>query len=298
MSTITREFKDSADCIDVSNLSNAEKDIIRERLNSGAKKTRVIFRNHDTGEVLGEFHNKVTITGSQMNACAMFGLDPTVKFPTYNSEMDLDNTAASGTTPANDPIVCLFCVGDTGCGTLPKDVLISSYTDRIDPGPSNPSTTSDFDSTMIMPFRYVDVGNDLSDDLRKYYFGRKTFDKLGKIGYYFKSFDTQPQLHLRYADGTQITENIYNEESTQQAECYVDLRLRITRNDFRDYFENALGWDKARISSLSLCTAWYDDTIDKYKYYQDILPYTLLYFSYQWLVDDTIAVDIEYQIYY
>ena len=76
------------------------------------------------------------------------------------------------------------------------------------------------------------------------------------------------------------------------------MRLRITKLDFRDYFENVLGWDKARISSLSLCTAWYDDSIDGYRYYQDIMPYTILFFSYQWLVDDTISVDIEYQIYY
>jgi hypothetical protein len=76
------------------------------------------------------------------------------------------------------------------------------------------------------------------------------------------------------------------------------MRLRITRLDFRDYFENVLGWDKARISSLSLCLAWYDDTIDNYVYYQDITPYTVLNFSYQPLVDATMAVDVEYQVYY
>ena len=76
------------------------------------------------------------------------------------------------------------------------------------------------------------------------------------------------------------------------------MRLRITRLDFRDYFENVLGWDKARISAMTLCFAWYDDTIDKYRYYQDITPYTLLNFQYQWLVDLDVAIDIEYQIYY
>lgn len=279
-------------------ISMGDQNLIRERLKAGANKTRVVFRNHDTGEVLGEYQNKVVITGSQLNACAMFGLEPLIDFPTYNTEMKLDNSDDPDQEPMNDPIVCLFCVGDTGCGTLPKDVLISKYTDRIDPGPSDPTSANDFNEKMIMPFRYVDAGADLSDDLRKYYFGRKTFNRLGKIGYYFKKFDTDPQLHLRYADGTQISPEMYSVESTQEAECYIEMRLRITRLDFRDYFENVLGWDKARISSLSLCTAWYDDTIDGYRYYQDITPYTLLFFSYQWLVDDTISVDIEYQIFY
>lgn len=298
MENIILHMEDNAICTDIASISADGRKLITERLHGGPTKTRVVFRNHDTGEILGEYHNKVVITGSQLNACAMFGLEPTIDFPTYNSEMGLDNSADPEQEPKNHPIVCLFCVGDTGCGTLPKDVFVSKYTDRIKPGPADPTSAEDFDTSMIMPFRYVDAGADLSDDLRKYYFGRKTFDRLGKIGYYFKSFDTEPQLHLRYADGTQITKDLYNIESNQEAECYVEMRLRITRLDFRDYFENILGWDKARISSLSLCTAWYDDSIDGYRYYQDIMPYTILFFSYQWLVDDTISVDIEYQIYY
>ena len=273
--------------------------IIKNRLNAGPKGTKIIMTDHDSGKILGEYENKIVITGSQLNACKLFNLEPEVIFPDYNRELELDNTLDySVVKPKNEPFVCLFCIGDSGCGTESKDVFKASFTDRIKPGPADPTSAEDFDTSMIMPFRYVDAGADLSDDLRKYYFGRKTFDRLGKIGYYFKSFDTQPQLHLRYADGTQITKDLYNIESNQEAECYVEMRLRITKLDFRDYFENVLGWDKARISSLSLCTAWYDDSIDGYRYYQDIMPYTILFFSYQWLVDDTISVDIEYQIYY
>ena len=86
-----------------------------------------------------------------------------------------------------------------------------------------------------MPFRYQDIDDDLNDDLRKYYFGRKTDEEAGKIAYYFKAFETTPMLHLRYTDGTQITDEMYNVETEQGAECYVETKLRITRNDFRDY---------------------------------------------------------------
>ena len=291
-------LKDEVKIIDTCSLcDNNKKDIIT-RMSGGPVGTRVIFKNHDTGEILGEYHNKVVITGSQFNAMSVFGIkDPLVTFPSYNKEMNLDYKSTKP-EPLNTPIVCLFCVSDSGCGEKPQDIFVSSYTDRIKPAPANPSSISEFTSDMIMPFRFVDANKDISDDLRNYYFGKKTFDKLGKIGYYFKKFDTDPQLHLRYADGTQITDNIYNINTEQSAECYVEMRLRITRLDFRDYFESVLGWDKARISSMSLCFAWYDNTIDQYVYFQDITPYTILNFNYQWLVDLDTAIDILYQIYY
>ena len=287
----TINASDNAQTIDKSNLT------IADRIKAGPKGTRVTLVNHNTGETLGVYENKITISGSQFNAMKAFGIDVAgVDFPTYNKEMLLDNSVS--VDPKNDKVVCLFCVGDTGCGSMPKDVKVASYTDRIAPCPVNPSNVNEFDSTMIMPFRFVDEDKDLNDDLRKYYFGRKTFDILGKVGYYFKTFDTAPQLYVRYADGTPITPEMYNVHSDQTAECFIQTRLRITTLDFRDYFEQALGWDKARISSLSLCYAWYDDTIDKYKYYQDITPYTILYFSYQWLFDANVAIDVLYDIYY
>lgn len=270
---------------------------IEDRLKAGPKRTKVTLINHDTGEVLGTYENKLAISGSQFNAMKAFGLQVAgVDFPSYNDEMKLDNTTTA--EPKNDKIVCLFCVSDTGCGSTPKDVKVASYTDRINPAPENPSNVREFDSSMIMPFRFVDKDKDLNDDLRKYYFGRKTFNILNKVGYYFKGFDTEPQLYVRYADGTPISPEMYNVHSEQTAECFIQTRLRITTLDFRDYFEQVLGWDKARISSLSLCYAWYDDTIDKYKYYQDITPYSILYFSYQWLVDANVAIDVLYDIYY
>ena len=294
MSKIIINGSDNAKAADKASICNQS---IAERLNAGPKGTKVTLINHNTGETLGVYENKLTICGSQFNAMKAFGLQVAgVDFPTYNKEMKLDNSVSID--PKNERIVQLFCVSDSGCGSTPKDVKASSYTDRIAPAPENPSNKSEFNSNMIMPFRFVDKDKDLNDDLRKYYFGRKTFDILGKVGYYFKTFDTEPHLYVRYADGTPITPEMYNIHSEQTAECFVQTRLRITTNDFRDYFDNILGWDKARISSLSLCYAWYDDTIDKYVYYQDITPYSILYFSYQWLVDSNVAIDVLYDIYY
>ena len=255
------------------------------------RKTEIIFKNHDTGEILGREENKVVITGSILNACYAFGISPSYdEIPNYNKDLNLDNSVEEGEEPDNNNIVCLFCVDDSGCGEKVTDVYQVNYTDRIEP-------------SSMLPFRYVDAADDLSEDLRKYYFGKKTLDDgSGKLAYYFKSFDTDPQLHLRYSDGTQINlSEIYSVSTSQMAECMVETRLRINRNDFRDYFDQVLGWDKARISSVSLCWGWYREFSEgdnTYKFYQGIRPYTKLNFPFHWLVDLTLAIDIIYRIYY
>lgn len=297
MSTVNLHLKDKVTVTDTCNLSVENQQLIVDRMNAGPKKTRVRFIDHNTGEVLEDTENKILITGSQFNAMAVFGIDtPAVSFPTYNEEMALDNSAAPSATPANRPIVCLFSVSDGGCGSNPKDVYVTKYTDRIKPAPKTPSGPTSFSSDMIMPFRFVDTSADLDANLRKYYFGRKTFSSIGKIGYYFKKFDTDPQLHLRYADGTMVNSNIYNLNPTQTTECYVEMRLRITRLDLRDYFEY-IGWDKARISSLSLNYGWYN-TSGGYQYFQSIGSYSLLNFQYKELQDLTVAIDVLYEVFY
>lgn len=268
-------------------IDSIDKKIIAEKISGGPKATKIVMTDHDTGEVLGEFHNKVVITGSILSAMKAFGVDTPVILPDYNRELGLDNTLDySQTVPKNPPIICLFCIGDSGCGSTPKDVFTTNYIDRVDP------------QNDILPFRYVDKNNDLNDDLRKYYFGRKTLEDENKIAYYFKAFDTTPQLHLRYTDGTQINDQMYSIDTTQAAECYVETRLRITRTDFRDYFEQVRGWDNAKISTLSLCYAWYDDTIDDYRWYQQIYPFSKLNFSTEWLVDLTRGIDFNYCVYF
>ena len=280
-------LKDALKCKDKA----LKKDVLKSLESAHPRYTEITLVDHDTGEVLSKNHNKVLITGSLVNACDAFGISPAYEdIPTYNRDMILDNSLDTSTDPDNDNIVCLFCVDDSGCGTTPTEVYEVNYTDRIEP-------------TSMLPFRYVDVDKDLSSDLRKYYFGKKTLrDGSDKIAYYFKAFDTTPQLHIRYADGTQVNmEELYIVDTSQMAECYVEARLRINRNDFRDYFEEVLGWDKARISSLSLNTAWYrqfEDGDITAKYYQCIRPYTKLNFPLNWLVDLTKAIDIIYRIYY
>ena len=269
-------------------------DVLNHRINEkgGQIGSKVRIVDPETGEVQWEGHNKVVISGAVFNATLPFGLPNNKHMNTYNDWLGLDNSVDHEAEVENAPIICLFCVDDSGCGATPKDVFTVNFRDRIEPD-------------TIFPFRYVDADNDLDEDLRQIYFGKKTFsDGSGKIAYYFKAFDTDPQLHIRYTDGTQIDpDNLFDGSTSQAAEVFVETRLRINRYDFRDYLDQVLGWDNARISSLSLCYAWYKDILDSdvgeyHRYYQAIAPYTKINFPYNWLVDLDKAVDFIYDIYY
>lgn len=267
-------------------------DVLNHRLREkgGQIGSKIKIVDPETGEVKWEGHNKVVISGAVFNAMLPFGLPNNNNMTTYNDELNLDNSVDHGFEVENSPVVCLFCVDDSGCGSTPKDVFTVNFTDRIEP-------------ENIFPFRYVDYDNDLDEELRQMYFGRKTFsDGSDTIAYYFKAFDTDPQLHIRYTDGTQIDpDNLYGGDTSQAAEVFIEMRLRVNRYDFRDYFDQVLGWDNARISSLSLCYAWYQDIYEEgeyHRYFQAITPYTKINFPYNWLVDLDKAIDFIYDIYY
>lgn len=271
------------------------KKMVNNILNAGPKKNRILIVDHDTGEVLQEVNNKILIPGSQITACKQFGLEDVVKFPTYNSILGLDESHEDySVQPLKDPVTCLWAAGRDGFLSSPAEIIEVSNTDHIK-------------AEDLVPFRHVTIDNDLDDDNRKIYFGRKTDVENNTIDYYFKAFDTNPVLHVRYLDGTQVTHNVWDVDSSQQVEVYVELRLSVNRLDFREYFE-LIGWENADISSVSLITAWAEDIVSnpdarvedqkKYRYFHDCIPYTKYNFKAEDLSERTRAIDFIYQLYY
>lgn len=246
-------------------------------------RTEVIFKDIDTGEVLLTTHNKVVIAGSQFVAQKVFNLPEKVDLPTYNEDLALDNSVPHGTSPSNIPKCCLFCCGTKGCGTESSQVYPVKYTGRISP------------SNDMVPFRYQLKQNDLSDELRLKYFGRKEYDT--RIAYYFKAFEADPVLYMRFTDGTDVTRDVYDLQETKEAETFVEMSLQVTKDDFRDYFRATTSINDAKINSISLVTAWYTEG-EGYKWYQDIIPLTQLNIPNEPLIDLTKGIDITYHIYF
>ena len=269
--------------------------LISKSMNGGPTRTSISIVDHDTGEVLQTVHNKVVVPGAQIIACNTFGISPTVPFPTYNTELGLENSVVDyEEQPDNFPITCLWGIGRDGYLSSPNEVVAVSNTDRIEP-----------DS--LVPFRYVTLENDLDEDQRDMYYGRKVTED-GHIAYYFKKFDTDPQLHIRYLDGTEVNSEMWNIDSTQQVEVFVEMRLSVSRLDCRDYFDTVLGWENADVSSISLLSAWYRDIPinpeadpefqTTQRWYQEILPYSKFNFRNEDLSNLSRAVDFIYNVYY
>ena len=208
----------------------------------------------------------------------------------------------------NTPITCLWCAGRSGAGSSVNEVNVVSNTDRISPD----LQSGDRLYKDIIPFRYTTNDNDLDFDDRQLYFGRKVFNpgtSTARNAYFFKAFDTTPMLHVRYLDGTEVTERLWKVVSIQQVEVYVEMKLSVNRLDFREYFDEVLGWDNANFSTISLLTAWYDNTIPEdpsaaevdrtyYKWYQDVIPFSKFNFDQNKLNDSNKGVDFTYQVYY
>ena len=292
-----KEHIDVKDSHNITDRLTANK-IIRHRLAAGPSKTVIKIIDKATGKVLDTGHNSIMLEGSQIAACKMFNLDQVVPVPTYNSMLGLDHTIGTDwdTQPYTDPCVCLWCAGRDGFDNSVNEVNALSNLDLIRP-----------DS--IIPFRYVPETEDLSRELRSIYFGRKTLEDKEMIAYYFKAFDTTPALHVRYLDGTEVTSNLYQVDSSQIAEIWVEMKLSVTRNDFRDYFDRVIGWDNADFSTISLLIGWYDNTIPEnpdapasdrvfYKWYQDVVPFSKWNFKAIDLTELTEGVEFTYQVFF
>lgn len=259
-------------------------------LSDNSLKTSIDIRCHETGNIIFKgLKNKVIVGGSGLVARKLFDIPGDEVTPTYNEKLGIITPEGNETytldprtnATADNPKVLLFCIGLDGCGTENSQVYPVNYTKWIAPD-------------MMIPFRYPLSTNDLSDAMRESYFGRvETGDH---IAYYFKRFDGDPILVQQYIDGTPIDENVYDSAKVDSAETYVEIVLKITKEDIRDYFIATTGIDSAKINTVSLCYA-YPVEIDNHIYFNDIRPLTKLNIPNEPMIDVTKGIDIIYHVY-
>lgn len=253
---------------------------------SDFQKGHVIFRDPVTNEDLYEDDNVVTVAGSAYTMAKHWNKKVPVLTPSYNEVLALDNTVREiyeGEGIRKEESVYLFCVGIDGCNDDNR---------KLEEDP-----TKWIDENNIIPFRYQPDVNDIPDRLRDKYYGRKVLKSTNKIAYYFKAFESVSELKQQYLDGTPIDENIYLSSRKDKVENYIEILLKITKEDCRAFFEAHYGLDEAKINSISLCTAWAKE-IEGHIVYQDIRPLTKLNFPSELLSDPTKGIDIIYQLFY
>lgn len=269
-----------------------------KRINS-----KINIYNDVTGELIFEGHNKTVIAGSALTAMKLFNLDRNCldATPTYDTVMGLDNGANGTTYPttvikdSNGNVVGSipdetqrtiigFCVGQGGAGLDISDVFDVEYCSWITPD-------------NLIPFRYPLQNADNVDETM--YKGRKALtlaDGSNRNAYYFKAFSNTPNLVQNYVStiGTfsdavsASTVYVNNGASADKAQSYVELHLKITKDDCREFFITHKGIENAKINQISLVSAWTKsvevtkmDSLGNlktgvYEYFQDIRPFSLL----------------------
>lgn len=269
--------------------------------------TKIWVVDHETGETIFEGRNKVIFQGSCFTARSHFdfgtaGYADVV--PSYNTMMGLEGNIVEQAPAGASEKVYLFCVGTDGCGPEAAQRYPVDYTKIMLPR----DLVTDVSLGYMIPFKFRTTNNDLNASERNKYFGRREeqlqASSSKRIAYYFKEFESDPKLVREYVDSTTITAdtNLYYSTKTTEAQCYVEMRLKISKDDFREYFAATVGGNEAKWNSVSLCTAWKSKYTDKtgteWPCYQNIRPLTKLHIPNESLIDTSKEFDIIYHIYY
>lgn len=291
-------------------------------------KTKVLIINDETGETIWEGHNRTVISGAAFIAMKLFALSTQAldATPTYDSTLRLDSYNANGEYPVTEIVnpttgdkvgsfhdesqrrICGFCIGQGGSGLDISDRFDVPYASWIKPDD-------------LVPFRYPLNSEDRVDE--SIYKGRLsnipiTGSSDSRNAYYFKEFSNSPVLVQNYTTNTGkyydnvSSSTVYDDDHKNlNAQSYVELHLKITKDDAREFFNAHKGIESAKINQISLVTAWTktvkpalkrdqtdDALVKEQEYLQDIRPFSLVNIPNEILSDLSKSISIIYTLYF
>lgn len=274
-------------------------------INNDAKRinSKVSIYNDKTGELIFEGHNKTVIAGSALTAMKLFGLDRSSlsATPTYDDALSLINGNKTDGIPMTEEgiydesqrKIIGFCVGQGGAGLDISDVFDVEYCSWIKPDD-------------LIPFRYPLETEDNVDT--KIYKGKATNVKgSGHNAYYFKEFSNTPKLVQNYMSSigtfsdSVASNSVYNNTSADKAQSFVELHLKITKDDCREFFITHEGINSAKINQISLVSAWKKtvETGDKeYEEFQDVRPFSIINIPNEIISNLEKSLSIVYSLYF
>lgn len=208
-------------------------------------------------EVVFDTENMVPIGGVQYAMEMIFGVTGPLNIPTLNESMGIgaatsDVSASGGMPYPYGQKVCLFGVGTGGAASNNLSVLDEKYYE---------TNIAD-----MIPIRYT---NELLStvDATKYY-GKKTIDDI--MAYYLKRFDADPVIRHLYKngeegeDGSEVEAGYINIGSDTGVQSFTEMSLTITKKDVREWFAHNGKIEEARINTIGLYTAVYDNVAKDY----------------------------------
>lgn len=194
------------------------------------------------GQTLFEEENQVVLGGSLFTLQKVWGIESPLNIATLNTIMGVA-TAGEAVKDLKNTFVCLFGVGYGGAGDTAKSVKDVKYYER-----------EIFD---MVPLRVPD--GELTESEKLQYFFKKSLGS-GKTGYYLKKFEDTPEISVLWKDGaegedgTNVEDGVHNTQRTEPIEAFVEMHLKITKKDIREFFEMNGNIEEARFNSIGLFT--------------------------------------------
>lgn len=230
--------------------------------------------------------------------------DAGIKFdtPEYDSNATDDNVGNwyKAVAPQFRPghFVQLFGVGITGSGENDTTVYPVDYREKSIAMVKAETQTDKVIGTML-PFRYTT--ETLSNYDKAKYFGKKKVaisdgatTTAEKTAYYLKKFESTPEIHHVYAsiDPDAETEveasKIFDGETTEAAiDTYVEMVLKISYKDLKEWFIATGNANSARINTIALYSGKYvapeEGAVNDFGDFQDVQLFSKLVFQPEYL---------------
>ena len=232
-------------------------------------RTRVMgFAGDNTNpfnEKLFDDENQIVIGGALFILEKVFGVESNLYVDYLNNIMGIATDNMTDEIYPKDTVVCLFGVGIGGCGDSIRSVKDVNFVER--------------EIFEMVPFRITD--EDLNDsEVDKYWFKQP---RDGKIQYYLKSFETQPEVKALWKDsddqdedGSEVESGVHETSRTEPIETFVEMILKISKKDVREYFEMYGDIEQCRINSIGLFTGAKRQLADGTMDYQQVKLFSKL----------------------
>lgn len=254
--------------------------------------TEIDFTNQ-FGELLFRKSNIILIGGRRLTLEKLFNITPNV-----NQRITLNNLfhvnesepAESGNGPRREKAICLFGVGRGG-----SNLTFGSV--------KNPNAR-EYNLYDMVPLRYVDLNNDLTAEERAKYYLRVV--EGDKVAYYLKRFELQPRIVMKVGEQEYVPDLSDNNPidtageliEREDVDVYVEIQLKITADDIREFFRATEGLEQARINELSLYSAYQPEhQAEIWTDYLAIEAFSKLTFNNEPLDDESKELNVIYRIY-
>lgn len=215
-------------------------------------------------EKIFDEENQIVIGGALFILEKVFGVEPNLYVDYLNNIMGIATDDMSTDLYA-DTHVCLFGVGVGGCGDSIRSVKDVNFVER--------------EIFEMVPFRITD--EDLNPSEQKKYFFK--MEKDNKTHYYLKTFEQQPVIKALWKDsddqdedGSEVESGVHESTRTEPIETFVEMILKISKKDVRDYFELYGDIEQCRINSIGLFTGAKRNLADGTTDYQQVKLFSKL----------------------